>query len=72
VATNVLTVRLDKLVAAGVLEKHVYSDPGEPVTARCERNNGRPVSVSFVDESGSPIDPHHVRLGGPAPTNANQ
>jgi DNA-binding HxlR family transcriptional regulator len=29
VATNILAVRLDKLVAAGVLEKHEYRDPGE-------------------------------------------
>jgi DNA-binding HxlR family transcriptional regulator len=106
VATNVLAARLDKLVAAGVLRRQAYKDPGErarpeyrltaagfdlcvvlgalqqwgdtylplpggPVTARCERNTGRPVSVSFIDESGSPIDPHHVRLDGPAPTNAH-
>jgi DNA-binding HxlR family transcriptional regulator len=106
VATNVLAARLDKLVAAGVLRRQAYKDPGErarpeyrltaagfdlcvvlgalqqwgdtymplpggPVTARCERNTGRPVNVSFIDESGSPIDPHHVRLDGPAPTNAH-
>jgi DNA-binding HxlR family transcriptional regulator len=100
VATNILAARLDKLVAAGVLEKQAYKDPGErarpeyrltaagfdlcvvlgalqqwgdtylplprgPVTARCERNTGRPVSVSFIDDSGAPIDPHHVRLDGP-------
>jgi HxlR-like helix-turn-helix len=39
--------------------------PGGPVTARCERNTGKPVSVSFIDDSGAPIDPHHVRLDGP-------
>jgi hypothetical protein len=100
VATNIWAVRLDKLVAAGVLEKHEYRDPGDrarpeyrltaagfdlcvvlgafqqwgdtylplpggPVTARCERDTGKPVSVSFIDGSGSPIDPHHVRLDGP-------
>jgi len=100
VATNILAARLDKLVAAGVLEKQEYKDPGErarpqyrltasgfdlcvvlgalqqwgdtylplaggPVTARCERNTGKSASVSFIDDTGSPIDPHHVRLDGP-------
>jgi DNA-binding HxlR family transcriptional regulator len=100
VATNILAARLGKLVAAGVLEKREYKDPGArgrpeyrltaagfdlcvvlgalqqwgdtylplpggPVTARCERNTGKRVSVSFIDDSGAPIDPHHVRLDGP-------
>jgi DNA-binding HxlR family transcriptional regulator len=101
VSTNILAARLDKLVAAGVLEKQEYQDPGErtrpeyrltaagfdlcvvlgalqqwgdtylplpggPVTARCERNTGKAVHVSFIDDSGSPIDPHQVRLDGQA------
>jgi hypothetical protein len=43
--------------------------PGGPVTARCERNTGKPASVLFIDDSGSPIDPHHVRLDGHATRN---
>jgi DNA-binding HxlR family transcriptional regulator len=104
VATNILAARLDKLVAAGVLEKQEYKHPGErarpqyrltaagfdlcvvlgalqqwgdiylplaggPVTARSERNTGKPVSVSFIDDTGSPIDPHRVRLDGPPSRN---
>jgi DNA-binding HxlR family transcriptional regulator len=104
VATNILVARLDKLVAAGVLEKQEYRDPGErarpeyrltaagfdlcvvlgalqqwgdtylplpggPVTACCERNTGKPVTVAFIDDSGSPLDPHRVRLDGQASHN---
>jgi DNA-binding HxlR family transcriptional regulator len=100
VATNVLATRLDKLVAAGLLEKREYKAPGDrvrpeylltqpgrdlcvvlgalqqwgdthlplpggPVTQRCDRTTGKRVAVSFIDHTGSPIEPAQVRLDGP-------
>lgn len=39
--------------------------PKGPVTQRADRATGKPVSVSFVDERGSPIDISQVQLDGP-------
>ncbi len=39
--------------------------PGGPVSQRADRVTGRPVTVSFVDESGAPIDLARVQLDGP-------
>jgi DNA-binding HxlR family transcriptional regulator len=39
--------------------------PNGPVTQRSDRATGKPVSVSFVDEHGSPIDTSQVKLDGP-------
>ena len=44
--------------------------PKGPVTQRAERTTGKPVSVSFVDEAGSPIDISQVRLDGPGAAGA--
>src|SRR5882757_4346726 len=52
------------------IEIHVYRDLGERVRA-ASATPADSVSVSFVEESGSSIEPHHVRLDGPAPTNAD-
>jgi DNA-binding HxlR family transcriptional regulator len=39
--------------------------PKGPVTQRSERVSGKPVSVSFVNERGKPIDASQVHLEGP-------
>jgi DNA-binding HxlR family transcriptional regulator len=100
IATNVLSTRLDKLVAAGVMNKEDYQRPGErsrpeyhltdagrdlavvlgalqqwgdahlplpagPVSQRCHRVTGKPVSVSFIDERGTVLDIEQIRLDGP-------
>lgn len=102
IATNVLSTRLDKLVAAGILTKDDYRRPGErarpeyhltdagrdlavvlgalqqwgddylplptgPVNQRCNRETGKPVAVSFVDERGTALAIDEVRLDGPIP-----
>jgi DNA-binding HxlR family transcriptional regulator len=41
--------------------------PKGPVSQRSNRVSGEKVSVSFVDELGSPIDSSQVRLDGPGP-----
>jgi DNA-binding HxlR family transcriptional regulator len=44
--------------------------PTGPVTQRADRATGKPVSVSFVDDGGSPIDVSQVRLDGPGAAGA--
>jgi DNA-binding HxlR family transcriptional regulator len=44
-----------------------YPLPKGPVSQRSNRVSGEKVSVSFVDEFGSPIDSGQVRLDGPGP-----
>jgi len=39
--------------------------PKGPVTQRANRATGKPVSVSFVDERGAPIDSSQVEIDGP-------
>jgi len=41
--------------------------PTGPVSQRSNRASGEKVSVSFVDELGSPIDSSQVQLDGPGP-----
>jgi hypothetical protein len=69
ISKNILTARLEHLVAHGVLDRWIYGKGREPVLALDRRSGRRIPRLRILDNEGRPLAGHDIALApGPGAT----